>query len=401
MKYLAFILFAFVFLQLVYSQDIEDKQMMIGIKNVDPEDEVDHTVEAVGTYWELDESTWSISTDPLGETSTISTTGNSTFTPPSELRLWPGWNFIWLETKTPNKTWATGFYKVTNDFNDSYFYLDGRDNRYAQNISPYGGPDFFVHLDAGASNERYHYKNTLSTTFWTEIDNLEIIRIWDIKEFDPPSTNSLPDFWDNALLSIDDVNDHPRIAWGPYPDAVFGNIIGYRIYRCANHVPGQSGTFSLFDTVDEDEFEYIDATSTVGNDHKANSYYIKCIYEDHRESIYETSATNTVEIRLEIPAKRSAQSNYGEEGINYVLEQNYPNPFNPATMIHFSINNKSFATLKIYDILGKEVVVLINNIVEAGNHSIEFNAMDLPSGIYLYQLIAGEKSLTKKMILLR
>lgn len=86
---------------------------------------------------------------------------------------------------------------------------------------------------------------------------------------------------------------------------------------------------------------------------------------------------------------------------NLNLMQNYPNPFNPGTMIQFSIKNKSFATLKIYDILGNEVAVLIENFLEAGNHSIDFDASDLPSGIYMYKLQAGEISLIRKMILLR
>jgi len=86
---------------------------------------------------------------------------------------------------------------------------------------------------------------------------------------------------------------------------------------------------------------------------------------------------------------------------DYRLEQNYPNPFNPATIIQFSIKKKSFASLKIYDILGNEVAVLIENLLEAGFHSIEFNASDLPSGIYMYRLQTDEISLTKKMILLK
>ena len=70
-------------------------------------------------------------------------------------------------------------------------------------------------------------------------------------------------------------------------------------------------------------------------------------------------------------------------------------------MIQFTIKNKSFASLKIYDILGNEVAVLIENFLEAGDHSIDFDASDLPSGIYVYRLQTDEISLTKKMILLK
>jgi hypothetical protein len=92
----------------------------------------------------------------------------------------------------------------------------------------------------------------------------------------------------------------------------------------------------------------------------------------------------------------------------FTLEQNYPNPFNPTTTIEFGIpaslnpsKGATFVTLKVYDILGKEVKTLVNEEREAGYHSIDFNARDLPSGVYFYQLQAGSFIEMKKMILLR
>jgi len=85
----------------------------------------------------------------------------------------------------------------------------------------------------------------------------------------------------------------------------------------------------------------------------------------------------------------------------YSLEQNYPNPFNPATTIKFSISTSSFVTLKIYNTLGKEVSTLISEKLPAGNYSLNWNAADLPSGIYFYRLIAGSFKQTKKLVLLR
>src|ERR1035437_367497 len=70
------------------------------------------------------------------------------------------------------------------------------------------------------------------------------------------------------------------------------------------------------------------------------------------------------------------------------LEQNYPNPFNPSTTINYSISHDSWVTLKIYNILGQEVSVLLNSEVNAGNHNIIFNASGLPGGVYLYKLQA-------------
>ncbi|RKY90989.1 MAG: hypothetical protein DRQ01_08365, partial [Ignavibacteriae bacterium] len=85
----------------------------------------------------------------------------------------------------------------------------------------------------------------------------------------------------------------------------------------------------------------------------------------------------------------------------YSLSQNYPNPFNPGTVINFSIPNSSFVTIKIYDVLGNEVVTLVSNQYSIGNYEVVFNASSLPSGIYFYQLRAEDFVKTKKMVLIK
>lgn len=86
---------------------------------------------------------------------------------------------------------------------------------------------------------------------------------------------------------------------------------------------------------------------------------------------------------------------------NFELNQNYPNPFNPSTVIGLQLPVDGYVTLKVYDILGKEVVTLLNEEKEAGMHEIIFNAENLPSGIYLYSIEAGGKKLARKMLLLK
>jgi len=86
---------------------------------------------------------------------------------------------------------------------------------------------------------------------------------------------------------------------------------------------------------------------------------------------------------------------------DYTLNQNYPNPFNPSTTISFNLPSSGFTSLKIYNALGKEVAILLNKEVQTGNYEIEWNATGLPSGIYFYQLQAGDFIEMKKMILLR
>ena len=86
---------------------------------------------------------------------------------------------------------------------------------------------------------------------------------------------------------------------------------------------------------------------------------------------------------------------------SFVLSQNYPNPFNPSTKISYSIPIKSLVTLKVFDILGREVATLINELMESGSHTFEFDASLLASGVYYYTLTAGPFKETRKMVLLR
>ncbi|MCH9029766.1 MAG: T9SS type A sorting domain-containing protein, partial [Bacteroidetes bacterium] len=85
----------------------------------------------------------------------------------------------------------------------------------------------------------------------------------------------------------------------------------------------------------------------------------------------------------------------------YTLSQNYPNPFNPTTTINYKIPELSNVVLKLYDVLGNEVSVLVNEEKPIGSYEAEFNTTDLPSGVYFYQLRAGNFIATKKMVLLR
>ena len=87
--------------------------------------------------------------------------------------------------------------------------------------------------------------------------------------------------------------------------------------------------------------------------------------------------------------------------IEFSLEQNYPNPFNPSTTIKFTLPEKEVVTLKIYDVVGNEVTVILNEEKQAGSNSIEFNAGELASGTYFYKLQAGSNIETRKMILLK
>lgn len=87
--------------------------------------------------------------------------------------------------------------------------------------------------------------------------------------------------------------------------------------------------------------------------------------------------------------------------IDFKLEQNYPNPFNPVTNIQFTVGNRQFVSLAVYDVLGNEIATLVREEKDAGIHTVQFDASNLSSGSYLYHVKIGSYSETKKMILLK
>jgi hypothetical protein len=103
---------------------------------------------------------------------------------------------------------------------------------------------------------------------------------------------------------------------------------------------------------------------------------------------------------------RSAQSTTGETAFSllpteYSLEQNYPNPFNPGTTIRFKLPAASFTALRIFNMLGQEVAVLVNEMKNAGTHTVSWNPVNLSSGVYFYRVQAGQFVETKKLLFVK
>ncbi len=93
--------------------------------------------------------------------------------------------------------------------------------------------------------------------------------------------------------------------------------------------------------------------------------------------------------------------NQNETPQTFILKQNYPNPFNPATKIEFSIPYQEFVTLRVFDILGREVAVPVEKNMKAGKYTVDFDASKLSSGVYIYRIEAGRFTDAKKMILIK
>jgi xylan 1,4-beta-xylosidase len=106
------------------------------------------------------------------------------------------------------------------------------------------------------------------------------------------------------------------------------------------------------------------------------------------------------------PASSVGESKSGEVPGKFSLEQNFPNPFNPSTTVSYRLSAVSHVTLRIFDMLGREIVTLVNNEQAAGQYTAQWDAKnkngeDLSSGVYFYQLRAGEFVSTNKMIFMK
>jgi|GEM_PF-478989 len=148
----------------------------------------------------------------------------------------------------------------------------------------------------------------------------------------------------------------------------------------------------------EEEFRKIGFMPGHGSSAEIHEY----VYKDH---LY-----NQISGKLEYRLKQlDSNGNYSYSSIvevnlnprEFSLEQNYPNPFNPTTIIEFQVPYESLVTLRVFDILGKEVSTLINNRYEPGSYRVDFSGLNLSDGTYIYSLTAGGLVLTKKMMLIR
>lgn len=98
---------------------------------------------------------------------------------------------------------------------------------------------------------------------------------------------------------------------------------------------------------------------------------------------------------------KASNNSTERNSFDYYLDECYPNPFNPSTNINFSVREKGFTSLKIHNIIGEEVATLINKEMEPGTYIVKYSPDAVPSGIYIYTLISGSFTKSKKMIFVK
>jgi|GEM_PF-3393937 len=204
-------------------------------------------------------------------------------------------------------------------------------------------------------------------------------------------------------LNVTTSNHSAILTWAPSlePDVINGGI--YKIYRVmtTGSDPASNSSYSLLTTINAYNSgvavtSFTDEQFWMGSGTYRMYYEITAVDNTSKESTRSNSvwASTTGELW------KKGINNLGKKAITvYNLCDNYPNPFNPSTVISYQLPKDSNVSLKIYNMLGQEIITLVKGNVEAGTHSVTFNASKLASGVYLYKLDAGCFSQIKKMIL--
>ncbi|MBL1214035.1 MAG: T9SS type A sorting domain-containing protein [Ignavibacteriae bacterium] len=246
------------------------------------------------------------------------------------------------------------------------------------------------------SNPNSHRFNRTATPFGFKINSL-VGGVYSLDIYVNTSLNAQPSKPQNLKVTIE--NNTPRLNWAANiePDVVSGGK--YKVYRTTTS-GGEPTSYSHVATVNHPATTWLDYNYYVygGGDSKL-FYTVSAVDSDNMESVKSDYDWLWWDNELQ---KNGDQSTFDNNIItDYRLFSNYPNPFNPETIIKYQIPESGLVQLKIYDLLGRDVATLVNEVKSAGSYSINFDASDLPSGVYIYSLRVNDYVQNQKMTLLK
>ncbi len=296
--------------------------------------------------------------------------------PPEVKNDWWG---IWHSIDPMTKEW-TLTRNVMGDEKDAY------NIGYIENITPWSNPSTYVE----------GVPNYISIKLLEDDNGVITIKVFSSY----PSTLALPPS-QPQFLKVSAVNGFAQLNWAANiePDIISNGK--YRIYRYG--AEGEEPPVFTTHIAEINAYvggqpvtQWTDPNPAVGGGRHKLFYAISAV--DNTSLV--SPLSNFDWVYWDENWQKSV-SGFTSQSFEYSLYNNFPNPFNPTTTISYSISKNGLVTLKVYDILGKEVAELVNEAKEAGNYSVTFNASELPSGIYFYTLTSGNFTATKKLILLR
>jgi hypothetical protein len=342
------------------ANELEDTQLKIAVKDSGANYEVLHSLTAIGKYWQRNSSNkWN--PDEATELNYASCITSDLADDRTNLNSLAGFTYSWLKRSSslPETRIAAGFYKVTNDKDSSYFYLDLRD------AVTSGSPNIYIRLNRILNIYQYYHNG------WdNDIPDGSVLRISQLNG--RSNTKLLNFFWSNALILPED----NRLVWGTAPGENDSTVYLVCIQK------DNSTQLEVIDSL-AGEYEYSLTGSTLSSSVRYAVVSVTNGEADTSNSVFIQSPAANEDI---------------QQTFNYSLEQNYPNPFNPSTKIKFSIPVRQIVEIKIYDILGREAAVLIKEELPPGTYEKEWNAPAYSSGVYIYRITTEHYTQSRKMI---
>jgi len=168
----------------------------------------------------------------------------------------------------------------------------------------------------------------------------------------------------------------------------------YNIYK---YTYPELGWFLLGTTINTYYEDF--SESFVLHGHEANEHWVH--YKITAEDINSNTSPYSSEVDALVRGMGLEKKNITSEPLGYSLDQNYPNPFNPNTTIYYNIKENGLVQIKVFDMQGQEIAELVNSIQGSGSYKVNFDASNLPSGLYIYTITTNDFKQSKKMLLLK
>ena len=194
----------------------------------------------------------------------------------------------------------------------------------------------------------------------------------------------------NLLISKSKSN-HPLLYWPANGET---DLAGYKVYKKTTSTQGWNYYTSVTTNSYEDLNETYLVSGGIGYDHPV--YYFVTAFDTQSKESNPSKEASTL-VKGAVLEKEGIDAAISKVPIEFGLFQNHPNPFNPETVIRFALPVSGYAKGTVYDILGREVAILLDGETSAGRHQLKFNAEGLGSGVYFFRLSTGKYSATIKM----
>lgn len=251
---------------------------------------------------------------------------------------------------------------------------------------------------------------------WNLISNPVLTTDDSVRQLFPSSIFPYAFRYENGYVQEEQLQ-HGRGYWAKFPSADGDSLFGFSIMiDTIDVVEGWNLIGSISQPISIGEitspsptmtssqfFGYEDGYQTADTIKPGKGYWVK-VNEDGElilSSVVVKAHTLKIIPTSEMPPSPPSPETKNLRAETFALEQNYPNPFNPKTEIRYQMSEVSYVTLKIYNMLGEEVAVLVDGIQEAGQKTITWDAAAVPSGVYIAQLTLGNLRLTRKLLLMR